>query len=88
MKKLSFAWKAKYYDFYSNRTKTRPTHRKMATDDENREARAFLRWERMLMKAFGYDPMLCHCGGRMHINYQLSYYQGKEFEECEISGSG
>lgn len=78
----------RYYGFYSNRTKTRPTHRKMATDDENREARAFLRWERMLMKAFGYDPMLCHCGGRMHINYQLSYYQGKEFEECEISGSG
>lgn len=71
----------RYYGFYSNRGKTRPHHRRMSTDEENREVLEFLRWERMLMSMYGYSPMICDCGARMHINHQLSYFPGMNFEE-------
>lgn len=72
----------RYYGFYSNRTTSNPKHKKMSSDAENAEVRLFLRWERMLMATYGYSPLICECGTRMHINHRLSYFPGMiDFEE-------
>lgn len=79
----------RYYGFYSNRTTSRPKHRKMSTDEENREARLYLRWEKMLLSVYGYSPLICCCGTRMAINHRLSYFPGMEYEEWKKrNGSG
>ena len=78
----------RYYGFYSNRTRSRPRHRKMSSEPECSEVRRFLRWENRLMSIYGYTPLLCECGARMHINYRLSYFPGMEFEEWERKDSG
>ena len=71
----------RYYGFYSNRTASRPRHRRMSTDKENAEARLFLRWEHMLLSVYGYSPLICDCGARMKINHKLSYFPGMNYEE-------
>lgn len=78
----------RYYGFYSNRTRSRPRHRKMSSEPECSEVRRFLRWENRLMSVYGYTPLLCECGARMRINYRLSYFPGMEFEEWERKDSG
>ena len=71
----------RYYGFYSNRTASKPRHRRMSTDKENAEARLFLRWEHMLLSVYGYSPLICDCGARMKINHKLSYFPGMDYEE-------
>lgn len=78
----------RYYGFYSNRTRSRPRHRKMSSEPECSETRLFLRWEARLMSVYGYSPLICECGTRMRINYRLSYFPGMEFEEWKRKNSG
>ena len=78
----------RYYGFYSNRTRSRPRHRKMSSELECSEVRRFLRWENRLMSVYGYTPLLCECGARMRINYRLSYFPGMGFEEWKRKDSG
>ncbi len=78
----------RYYGFYSNRTTSRPNHRKMATEKEMDEVRRFLKWEQMLLSVYGYSPLICECGARMNINHSLSYYPGRTFEEWKKEDSG
>ncbi len=78
----------RYYGFYSNRTRSRPRHRKMSSEMECSEVRRFLRWENRLVSVYGYTPLLCECGARMRINYRLSYFPGMGFEEGKRKDSG
>lgn len=65
----------RYYGFYANRATNRiKNHRKLVAQFKIKQLKLELKWRIMIKKSYLFDPLICHCGSLMTINYDMSYY--------------
>lgn len=65
----------RYYGFYANRASKRlKLEHKLVRVNVIRVLRRNLNWRKMIVSTFKYNPLMCHCGGIMTLNIELSYY--------------
>jgi hypothetical protein len=71
----------RYFGFYSNKTSRIKDKPKLLKDYHVRDLKNKLYWRIMLLETFGYDPMLCYCGGTLSVNYEMSLLPIRERDD-------
>lgn len=64
----------RYYGFYSNKFKNKVDNNLLFSKNQINNMYRATMWVDGLLKAFGYNPILCKCGTQMELNYELSYF--------------
>ncbi len=63
----------RYYGFYANAYKTKGESIHLFSNQELRKMNALTKWTTALKNSFGYDPLLCRCGGHLYFEIEYSY---------------
>lgn len=70
----------RYYGFYANKSKkSLPQHRKLYSTSDISKLTNRLFWRVSLILTYKYDPLLCECGSKMVVNFDLSYFPDSYF---------
>lgn len=67
----------RYYGFYSNKSNRTNDKPKLVSNSKIYFLKSKLVWRIMIIESFKFDPLLCACGSKMVINYELSYLNNK-----------
>jgi len=65
----------RYYGFYANKSKKSfPRHLKLYSTSDISKLTNQLFWRISIILTYKYDPLLCECGSKMVVNFDLSYF--------------
>ena len=63
----------RYYGFYANKSNRIKDKPKLSSSSYISYLKSRLKWRIMLLDTFMFDPLLCSCGSKMVVNFNLSF---------------
>lgn len=65
----------RYYGFYSNRdTHDKSKYQSLYTANQIKKMKSNIHWNKKMKLTYNYEPLLCSCGKRMELCYELSFF--------------